>query len=285
MREYEPRRRWTPWHVLAILFILGMLAVVLLLIYRVTDGSPAASPSGVAAVPTATVESSGLPSQTLSATQPPAATQGRGATQPARTQAPAGTQTPAKTAVPTFSPEEAGLPGFIRADAGVNCVPRRADLPAGATAAVDCRPETGPAEQVGVYLFPFEGDATTTYLDRVTAAGVPLRQDHCRDGKPGEAASFPSDGESREFEYRGEFYNFVRSGCFHNERGFANVRVLCDSAIYVGVLGHGRDLAELYRWTVDVLPDYARGDTPPSPGICYGQEGDVGIDLDPVPEP
>ena len=282
MREYERPSRWTPWHVLASLLILGVLAAVLLLVYRLTEYSPAASPGGIAAIPTATVYPSELPSPTLSATQPSAATPRPGPAEPARPQAPAGTEAPARTPVPDFSEDEFHMLNDVRPDAAVNCVPRRADLPVGATAAIDCRPEAGPAEQVGVYRFQ-ANDAARTYLDRMTAAGVPLRQGDCWNGEPGDTAAFPGDGESREFEYRGEFYHFVRSGCFHNELGFANVRVLCDSGTYVGVLGHGRDLAELYRWTVE-LPESA-DDTPSLPGICYGRPWDVDVDLDPVPEP
>ena len=59
-----------------------------------------------------------------------------------------------------------------------------------------------------------------------------------------------------------------RSGCFLDEDGAANIRATCGNA-YVGVLGTGSDLSDLYDWAWRYPAGYEPG-TPDMPGICIG---------------
>jgi hypothetical protein len=290
MREYERRRRWTPWHVLAILLILGVLVVGLFLIYRLTDNGPTGSvPSQIAAGPSPTASPA---ADSPTATLAPAATASPTGNPPAATQRPVRSQLAETPAPPdsSLSEFEASLRSFLREDAGVDCAARREGLPPGATAGIECTPGTEPwpdegwdevpygvAERVGAYMFPGAAEAALAYLERMTEAGVPLRQDGCSDGREGDTSYVPGDGERGTgedhwvVEYRGEFFNADRLGCFVNENGVANVRVTCSDGVYVGVLGRDADVSMLYEWTIQ-YPPYRTPDIPTTPGICIGPD-------------
>ena len=274
MREYERKSRWTPWHVLAVLLILGVLVVTLVLIDRLTGDGPTGSlPSQVPARPTPTPALSGVTPGELPAARPTRA--------PPATTNPTAT-TPGSGARPrpaaSFSDEEAALSNTLRVDATVNCAPRRTDLPTGAFAGVECRPSAGPAERVGIYGLDDEREAALVYLERMTQAGVRLGDSNsCVDGGfdtlwvLGEDDLLVEESESA-VEYQGALYDVHRWGCFINEDGVANIRVLCGGGLYVGVLGRSGDMDALLEWTQE-SPD-GSGDTSIDvdgwhpPGIC-----------------
>jgi hypothetical protein len=120
------------------------------------------------------------------------------------------------------------------------------------------------------------------YLDRMTQAGVTLREGDCYDGRAGDTSWIPGDGEdfSTFVEYRGQRYNAERVGCFLNENGIANVRLTCGGAIYIGVLGRNEDLAGLSEW-IGAFAPYAPRDIPSPPGICFGTDGLLYPDTEP----
>jgi hypothetical protein len=103
--------------------------------------------------------------------------------------------------------------------------------------------------RVGAYAFGGASDATTAYLERLASYGVGPATGDCAGGRAGDQPWSP-DG---------------RSGCFVDENGSANVRVTCGST-YVGVLGTGDAIADLYRWTwMPTDPTTGSGN---GPGIC-----------------
>ena len=63
---------------------------------------------------------------------------------------PAPTATPEPTPVPSLSADETELIGRLRADAAIDCVPRRTDLPAGALYGIECQPGDSLVQRVGV---------------------------------------------------------------------------------------------------------------------------------------
>ena len=61
---------------------------------------------------------------------------------------------------------------------------------------------------------------------------------------PGDSAWIPGDGEGSYddpgvFNFENSALRTDRIGCFVNENGIANTRIVCDKA-YIGVLGTGR---------------------------------------------
>jgi hypothetical protein len=90
----------------------------------------------------------------------------------------------------------------------------------------------GPVQRVGAYRFDRPAEAETAYLNHLGSYGVSPASGDCASGRSGDATWSPTG----------------RSGCFLDENGTANVRVVCDST-YVGVLGTDEAIADLYRWT------------------------------------
>lgn len=169
-----------------------------------------------------------------------------------------------------FTADEEALVAGLRADAAVDCAPRRKDLPALAVAGVECRVNGAVVARVGAYLFPDAKVAATTYLARLDSYGVAPASGDCPGGTSGDVAWMPGDGQAGNDAVRvdlGDTGLWVvgRSGCFLDENGTANVRVTCGST-YVGVLGRDADLAAVHRW-VWMSPDGPRDPGNP-PGIC-----------------
>lgn len=169
-----------------------------------------------------------------------------------------------------FTPDEEALLIGLRPDAQVGCAPKGDELPAGALAAVECVLDADLISRIGVYLFPTDRDAARAYLERLSSYGVKPNSGSCLNGEPGDGAWTPGDGEVDPhgpggIEFDGQSLVTVRSGCFHNEQGFANVRVTCGGGVYIGVLGSGRDIGALARWVDEQL--FQRS-SPSPPGIC-----------------
>ena len=169
--------------------------------------------------------------------------------------------------------KERALIRLLRVDAGVDCAPRRVDLPDGALRGIECRPNDPLVARVGIYEFKDPIQAAYTYMTRMAASGVDVNAGDCLRDIPGEGAWTPGDGEGNYddpgvFNWENEALSPNRSGCFRDENGVANMRVTCGNA-YVGVLGTGTDLSELNDWTWTYPAGYEPG-TPDSPGICVG---------------
>jgi hypothetical protein len=137
---------------------------------------------------------------------------------------------------PDKTDAEAALYGGVGKDVGFDCAPRRANLPPGAVAGVDCTVNAATAVRVGIYGFPDAEAALTTYYARLASDGVKPGTGDCAAGKAGDAIW--KDGEGRAVG---------RIGCFLDENGTANLRVVCGST-YVGVLGRNGDLKRMYPW-------------------------------------
>ena len=128
----------------------------------------------------------------------------------------------------------AGVPEEFRD----RCDRKTSDLPPGTRAAIECMPGDGPAELVGYYLL---SDADDYYFDRVAEEGIEVDSGPC-------GADSPS-GEGLVFGGIEEFGVEVRSACFINEPGFANLRMIdIGEEVYVGVLGRSDDFEELHFW-------------------------------------
>jgi hypothetical protein len=174
-----------------------------------------------------------------------------------------------------MTPDEASLLGAIRPDAAVRCAPRRADLPDGTLAAIECRPADGTAARVGLYRLPSANEAAYTYMTRMARAGVDVNEGDCGRDIAGDAPWTPGDNEGSisdpgVFNWENEVLSPNRSGCFLDENGTANVRATCGD-VYVGVLGNGTDLSDLNDWTWRYPDGYEPG-TPDAPGICVGSD-------------
>ena len=241
MREYERRSRWTPWHVLAILLILGVLVAGVVLVYRLTERPGDSRPGDVAAGPTPTASAPAVAPTASALNQvPPAAAPPAAAPPTAAAQAPEATPAP----VTVFSPEEEHLVAGVRDDARVNCSPRRTELPEGALAGIECRPTTGPAARVGVYAFDGSDDALRAYFDRLASYGVEPETGNCWEGIPGDGFW---GGDTGVDNGQNEIY---RQGCFLDEDGHANLRFtgLAES-VYVGIVGQSwTSIPELLEW-------------------------------------
>jgi hypothetical protein len=171
---------------------------------------------------------------------------------------------------PALSTEEAALVAALRPDAAVDCAPRRTDLPARATAGVECHPGAGPVARVGAYRFGDAHDAALTYLERMTSYDVAPASGDCAHGISGDAAWMPGDGAGGTTADRVAFgdsgpWAVGRSGCFLNDYGNANVRLTCGPTS-VGILGRTDDLAALHRWAW--LPAVGSPGSGERPGIC-----------------
>ena len=187
-------------------------------------------------------------------------------------EAPSPTVTPAPTdsPAPAMTRQERQLVAILRPDAAVNCVPRRDDLPEGARWGIECHPNDPLVARVGVYDFPTEIDAARAYMTRMADSGVDVNSGDCGRDQPGETAWVPGDGEGDiddpgVFNFENEALSPERAGCFLNEDGIANTRVTC--GVYIGVLGTGKDLSDLYDWTWKYPEGYEHS-TPEPPGIC-----------------
>jgi hypothetical protein len=158
------------------------------------------------------------------------------------------------------------LARVIRVDAASGCLPRRTDLPPHAVLGVECHPADPLVAAVGIYSFASSGagpePARDAYLQRLSAAGVSPASGDCAKGTPGDRAwpaNLPDEGDDGGLSP-------LRSGCFLDQNGIANVRVTCYGAFYVGVLGRTKEVAALYAWTWKVAPGEDTHRDPP--GIC-----------------
>ena len=159
---------------------------------------------------------------------------------------------------PAFSADEAALVAGLRADAAVDCVPRRTGLPARAIAGIECRVNGALVTRVGAFRFLDARGAVTTYLERLASYHVAPATGDCLAGTSGDVAWMPGDGATGPWVVG-------RIGCFLDENGTANVRATCGS-MYVGVLGRDADLAALDRWVR--TSDHGQVGTGEPPGIC-----------------
>ncbi|HEY3164308.1 MAG TPA: hypothetical protein VGJ71_08100 [Candidatus Limnocylindrales bacterium] len=197
-----------------------------------------------------------------SAAAPSPSVSGAPSTPPATpTPSPVATPTPA----PSLSTADLALVAFLRADVRVGCVPRRTDLPPRATLGVECHPADPLVAAVGIYSFGSGLDpepARDTYLERLAAASVKPASGDCAKGTPGDHA-WPAN-----LEDQGDDGGLspLRSGCFLDVNGIANVRATCYGDLYVGVLGNTKELANLYAWTWKVAQGEDTHRDPP--GIC-----------------
>lgn len=243
----------------------GILSLALWLpLAACTSSTPATSlaPSR-SSVAVATLTSEASTTARPSVSVPPSASRG-----------PATTGAPARTPAPALSVAEQDLVGGVRDDL-VDCVPRRTDLPPRAIAGVECRANSDLIARVGIYGFRDDRDAALTYFERLADAGVTPNTGQCSEGKPGDRAWTPGDGEGTDEGYVAvDGINLVpfRSGCFHDVNGNANFRATCGYETYVGILGATRDIAALETWAW-TYPEGAEADTPSPPGICNGQMG------------
>lgn len=141
----------------------------------------------------------------------------------------------------------AGIPAEFRD----RCESKTSDLPPDTRAAFECSPGDGPVELVGYYLLR---DADGYYFDRVAEEGIEVDSGSCGPDSPA--------GEGIEFGGIEDFGVEVRSACFINEFGVANLRMVdIGEAVYVGVLGRSDDFVELIHW--------ARGSPEPGCTPCF----------------
>ena len=152
---------------------------------------------------------------------------------------------------PDKTDAEAALFGGLGRDVSFDCAPRRTNLPPGAIAGVDCDVNAATAIRVGIYGFPDAGAAEAAYIARLASDGVKPGSGDCAAGKAGDAIW--KDGEGRAVG---------RIGCFLDENGTANLRVVCGST-YVGVLGRNGDLKRIYPWV------WMFGDPATDPGASH----------------
>lgn len=139
-----------------------------------------------------------------------------------------------------YSEEEAYLLAGLRSDARFACAPRRAALPAGAVAAVECSPEGDGVDAIGVFLFGTQGELLDAYFATLSNYDVDPRSGSCP-RTAGEIAYVPGDD--------GPTFGPYRYGCFVNEFGNANYRFTApDSLVYAGILGTGRNMTALHDW-------------------------------------
>ncbi len=177
---------------------------------------------------------------------------------------------PSPVASPTYTAAERRLLDALRADAHIGCAPRRTNLPTLSTAAVECHVDTALVDRVGVYGFgPTAGaegldPAIQTYLDKLAEYRVKPRTGDCQAGKPGDS-SWP-DYQPDEQDDGSPGYRPMRSGCFLDENGTANIRLTCYGDIYIGILGKNADIAALYAWAWRVAQGESTDRDPP--GIC-----------------
>ena len=172
-----------------------------------------------------------------------------------------------------MSADEETLIGVLRSDIAVDCEPRRSDLPEGARYAIECRPETSLVQRVGVYHFDSPNEAAFAYMTRMAAAGVDVNSGDCQADRRGEGAYVPGDNEGSiddpgVFNWENSALMSERNGCFVDDSGNANVRLVCDRE-YIGILGAKDDLSDLLDWAWTYPAGYEPG-TPDEPGACVG---------------
>jgi hypothetical protein len=159
---------------------------------------------------------------------------------------------------------EQALTDLLRSDARVACAPRRADLPPGAVAGIECHPDVLYVDRVGVYRFDDPGAMLDVYTQRMQEYGVDPDSGSCLGGTSGETGWGPS------FRPDDPEMPWARSGCYLDESNIANVRLTCDDMTYVGILGRNADMRALFTWawkSEDGTLDYFAS----APGIClYG---------------
>jgi hypothetical protein len=180
-----------------------------------------------------------------------------------------GASAAAASALAGFSDVEARLLGSIRSDARVGCAPRRENLPEKSTGGIECTIGSDLVDRVGVYAFPAPNDALAAYTSRLAGYGVALRSGDCLAGTPGDAAWTPGDGPTEGGDLP------WRTGCFLDENGKANIRVICgvetdsDQEIgrYIGVLGASTKIRPLLDW-VTAYEAGVETPVPTPPGIC-----------------
>ncbi len=172
----------------------------------------------------------------------------------------------------TFSDDEAYLLAVIRTDARVACAPRRVDLPPRAIAGVECSPNTADVARVAAYRFRTDLDAAATYFERLAEHGVLPLSGNCQEGRGGDDAWTPGDGEDYPglIEIAGKRFVTARYGCFINEDGIANYRTTCGGGTYIGILGRNGDIAALSRFAWLGLGEEPYTYTPSPPTICLG---------------
>jgi hypothetical protein len=198
------------------------------------------------------------------------------------TPSPTGQPTPSPAPAPKLSKAEQGLVGALREDARVDCRPRRADLPWGASAGVECRGNSTLVSRVGVYalddpvaLESFVGAglepneavdqmAATVYFARLGDYDVAPQSGNCRKGKPGDASwpDYLPDSGIGPWDL-----SPWRWGCYLDEYNQANIRVTCYGGVYIGIVGKTSDIAALSKWAWRP-PNGQSADRDP-PGICY----------------
>jgi hypothetical protein len=231
---------------------------------------PVASPSAVADVPStpsaspdATPSPVSDPSPSADPDAEPTAEPTSAPAKPAPTAAPAD---PEPTEAPvTFTEAEQRLVDRLRVNAAVDCAPRRSGLPAGATAGIECQVGTSLVDRVGAYQFPNDDRALDAYVERLEANGVQIRTAGCEDGNPGDQAWTPGDED-------GSPLVPLRYGCFVDDEGLANERVICGNGRYIGIVGATGDIRALARWVGERDENYTY-DTPAPPAICHGPAG------------
>jgi hypothetical protein len=204
-----------------------------------------------------------LPPPITTTAQP--ATQAPGGSPAGSAGRPAQSGAPAASAPAGFSPAQAELFAALRPDAQVNCAPRTSDLPQGATDGIECTLGTDLVERVGVYRFDTPEAARSAYIARLAGYGVALRSGDCQSGTAGDRAWVGEDGEINDQPYR--------LGCFLDENGTANVRIVCgppdspEPVRYIGVLGAGTDLLALTGWA-ERHPESPEQPIKIAPGLC-----------------
>jgi hypothetical protein len=149
---------------------------------------------------------------------------------------------PTKGTLADWSTDElylaAGIPDEIR-DA---CEPTRPAELADAAAQLTCHPDEALVSSMGYYLFREDGDARKVYAERLAEYDVELNSlagsNDCENGTPSESAELPAADD----------VSAPRMGCFVNEFGVANLRLLTPPSVYIGVLGTSGDIAALDDW-------------------------------------
>lgn len=218
-------------------------------------------------IPTVQPAGSGVsPSAMPSAS--PAASASSPAASPAPSAAPpAATPSPSPSPAPSLTAPERGLVDSIRADSRIDCTPRRTDLPKDADAGVECHVNTALVDRIGIYSFDTQLDVDpvlAAYLDRLAVNKVAPRSGDCQAGTAGDS-SWPSNLPDTADDGSPGF-SALRSGCFLDENGIANVRLTCYGPLYVGILGTNADIAGLYKWAWRIADGESTHRDPP--GIC-----------------
>ena len=264
------------------------LVLVALIVGACAPTTPVAPTLSAAQPSQATAAAAGTPA-------PSASTAASAAPAPSRTAAPTEPASPGPDTEPVTGDDdwteyERELATYLREDARVDCAPRRADLPADATAQWSATSAAGSwigspctasssRARLDAGEEGFNERAVVAYLDRMDREGVLGRSGDCADGTPHDAswsgpeADEPGSTVYAQVEIDGRHYSTHRYGCFLNDQGIANVRATCGQGSYIGVLGQDARLAALTEWTMRwPNPDDLSF---PSPGICAGQHQDT----------